>query len=151
MPDPTQRLAFLHSSWHADIVRHGREAFLTELDRQAPGEFAVDAIEVPGVFEIPLHARRLARRGRHRAVVAAGLVVDGGIYRHEYVAESVLGALMSVQLETDVPVISLVLTPHHFHEHDTHSTFFAEHMQIKGAEAARACLRTLDSLARLAA
>jgi 6,7-dimethyl-8-ribityllumazine synthase len=151
MPTPTQRIAFLHSSWHGEIVRHGEQAFLAELDRQAPDEFAVDSIEVPGVFEIPLHARRLARRGEHQAIVAAGLVVDGGIYRHEYVAESVLNALMSVQLDSDVPVISLVLTPHHFHEHDAHSTFFAEHMKLKGAEAARACVRTLDSLARLAA
>jgi 6,7-dimethyl-8-ribityllumazine synthase len=147
MPDQTKQLAFLHSSWHGDVVRRGRQGFLAELERQAPGEYGVEAIEVPGVFEIPLRARRLARSGRYLAIVAAGLVVDGGIYRHEYVAESVLNALMGVQLETDVPVISLVLTPHHFHEHGAHSTFFAEHMEVKGAEAARACMDTVDSLA----
>ena len=109
----------------------------------------VDFFTVPGAFEIPLHARRLARSGRYAAVVGAALVVDGGIYRHEFVAETVVGGLMQVQLDTDVPVISVVLTPHHFHEHDTHQAFFAEHFALKGAEAARACMATVDSLAHL--
>lgn len=64
-----------------------------------------------GAFEIPLHTRRLAESGSYDAIVAAGLVVDGGIYRHEFVAEAVIGGLMQVQLETGVPVISAVLTP----------------------------------------
>ena len=46
----------------------------------------------------------LAKTGRYAAVVAAGFVVDGGIYRHEFVATSVIDALMAVQLETEVPM-----------------------------------------------
>jgi 6,7-dimethyl-8-ribityllumazine synthase len=46
---------------------------------------------------------------------------------------------MRVQLDTDVPVFSVVLTPHHFHEHDEHLTYFGEHFVKKGAEAAVAC------------
>ena len=70
-------------------------------------------------------------------------VVDGGIYRHEFVADAVIGGLMRVQLDTGVPVISAVLTPHHFHEHETHRAFFFEHLETKGAEAA-ARLRAHD-------
>ena len=51
-------------------------------------------------------ARRPLRRDRRCA-----LVVNGGIYRHEFVADAVINGLMRVQLETDVPVISAVLTP----------------------------------------
>ena len=47
----------------------------------------IDLFEVPGSFEIPLHAQLLAKTRRYTAIVAAGLVVDGGIYRHEFVAE----------------------------------------------------------------
>jgi len=54
------------------------------------------------------HAQLLAKTGRYAAIVAAGFVVDGGIYRHEFVAEAVIGGLMRVQLETGVPVISAV-------------------------------------------
>ncbi len=102
-----------------------------------------------GAFEIPLHAQRLAASGRYRAIVAAGLVVDGGIYRHEFVAEAVIDGLMRVQLDTGVPVFSAVLTPHHFHEHDEHQRFFHEHFQVKGREVAKACTETIESLERL--
>jgi 6,7-dimethyl-8-ribityllumazine synthase len=62
--------------------------------------------EVPGAFEIPLHAQRLARSGRHDAMMACALVVNGGIYRHDFVAHAVIDGLMRVQLDTDVPVFS---------------------------------------------
>lgn len=84
-------------------------------------------------------------------MVAAGFVVDGGIYRHEFVAETVIAALMRVQLDSQVPVISAVLTPHAFHEHDIHRGFFAEHFVEKGREATRACLATIDMLDRVKA
>ena len=113
----------------------------------------VDLFEVTGAFEIPLHAKRLAESGRYRAVVASGLVVDGGIYRHEFVAEAVIDGLMRVQLDTGVPVFSAVLTPHHFHEHADHERFFHDHFQVKGREVAKACTETVvaDAATRLAA
>ena len=104
---------------------------------------ACEFFEVPGAFEIPLTAKRLALTGRYRAIVAAGLVVDGGIYRHEFVATAVIDGLMRVQLDTDVPVFSVVLTPHHFHEHDEHIDYFTKHFVKKGAEAANAVAATL--------
>jgi 6,7-dimethyl-8-ribityllumazine synthase len=107
---------------------------------------AIDLFEVPGAFEIPLHAKLLARSGRYAAIVACGLVVDGGIYRHEFVASAVINGLMTVQLETGVPVFSAVLTPQQFHEHADHRRFFTEHFVVKGTEVAAACLRTLVSL-----
>jgi 6,7-dimethyl-8-ribityllumazine synthase len=73
-------------------------------------------------------------------------VVDGGIYRHEFVAEAVIGALMRVQLDTAVPVISAVLTPQLFHDHDDHRRFFGAHFLVKGKEAAEACVKTVAGL-----
>ena len=143
------RIAFVQSEWHTEIVDGCRDAFVRECGDLGIAADAVDCYRVPGAFEIPLHAHRLAASGRYAAVVGAGFVVDGGIYRHEFVADAVLQGLMRVQLDTGVPVLSVVLTPHHFHEHDTHATFFKEHMAVKGAEAARACARTVDSLAVL--
>ena len=144
-----QRIAFVQSCWHRDIVDQCRIAFITELESQGIAPARVDFFEVPGAFEIPLHAQILARTGRYAAVVASGFVVDGGIYRHEFVADTVIGALMRVQLDTEVPVISAVLTPQHFHEHDDHRKFFREHFLVKGAEAAVACARTIENLSRL--
>jgi 6,7-dimethyl-8-ribityllumazine synthase len=143
------RVAFVQSSWHGEIVDIARDSFVAEIGELGIAKDAIDFFSVTGAFEIPLHAKRLAASGRYDAIVAAGLVVDGGIYRHEFVAEAVISGLMRVQLDSGVPVISAVLTPHHFHEHDTHHAFFSQHFELKGREAARACAETIAALAKL--
>jgi 6,7-dimethyl-8-ribityllumazine synthase len=134
------RFAFVHAQWHEDIVQNASESFLAEMASQGYGPGAIDILKVPGVFEIPLCAKKLARSGRYAAIVCCGLVVDGGIYRHEFVSATVVNALMALQLEFEVPMVSVVLTPQHFHEHEAHRTFFTAHFKIKGEEAARTCL-----------
>lgn len=143
------RVALISASWHADIVVRARDAFLAEATRLGQSAKTIDLFEVPGAFEIPLQAQTLARSGRYDAIVACALVVDGGIYRHEFVAHAVIDGLMRVQLDTGVPVISSVLTPKDFHEHGEHLKFFSEHFVKKGAEAARACLATITALGKL--
>src|SRR5215218_1791932 len=144
-----KRIAFVQSSWHKDLVDQIKKGFTSEIAELGTSVESIDFFEVTGAFEIPLHARRLAETGTYDAIIAAGLVVDGGIYRHEFVAEAVIGGLMRVQLESGVPVISAVLTPHHFHEHETHRGFFFDHLETKGTEAARACAHTVEALERL--
>ena len=143
------RIAFVQSTWHEEIVDRCRDSFLAEIATLGVAEDQIDVFRVPGSFEIPLHAKRLAATGLYGAIVGAGFVIDGGIYGHEFVAEAVINGLMRVQLDTDVPVISVVLTPHHFHEHSEHASFFAEHFRVKGVEAAHACATTIRSLALL--
>ena len=145
------RFCFIQAGWHTDIVNPGRDAFLAEMARQGILREDIDLFEVPGAFEIPLHAQQLARSGRYAGIVACGLVVDGGIYRHEFVADAVISGLMRVQLDTGVPVFSAVLTPHHFHEHEEHRRFFREHLVVKGKEVAQACLRTVATLRQVQA
>src|SRR5215213_2574439 len=93
-PDTGHRYAFIHAEWHADIVHRARDAFLAEMARHRIPRDAIDVFVVPGAFELPLHARRLAATGRYAAIVACAFVVDGGIYRHEFVADAVVAALM---------------------------------------------------------
>jgi 6,7-dimethyl-8-ribityllumazine synthase len=143
------RIAFVQAQWHSDIVHQARDAFLAEMQRQGVARDTIDLFDVPGAFEIPLHARRLAQSGRYAAIVGCALVVDGGIYRHEFVAATVVDALMKVQLECDVPVLSAVLTPHHFHEHVEHRKYFHAHFAVKGTEVADACIKTVEGLRQL--
>ena len=140
------RIAFVQSCWHKDIVDRCRDGFVPEIARLDISNDLIDFFEVPGAFEIPLLAKLLAKTARYAAIVAAGFVVDGGIYRHEFVADAVIAALMQVQLDTEVPIISAVLTPQRFHEHQEHRNFFLDHFVAKGAEAARACARTLENM-----
>ena len=138
-----QRVAVVCAAWHADLVARARDALFDELAALGVADDHVDRYDVPGAFEIPLLAQALARSGRYAAIVACALVVDGGIYRHEFVASTVVSTLMSLQLETNVPILSAVLTPQAFHEHEVHARFFADHLVLKGREAARACVATL--------
>lgn len=137
----TPRIAFVRARWHAAIVDKAYDGFVEQMDQSYGG--SVDVFDVPGALEIPLHVKTLAVSGRHDAIVGCALVVDGGIYRHEFVAAAVLDGLMAVQLSTDVPVFSLVLTPHAFHGTEEHHRFFSEHFLGKGREVAQACLATL--------
>src|SRR3982074_2593446 len=144
-----QRVAFVPSAWHREVVQECRIAFLEEIEARNIARAQIDLFEVPGSFEIPLHAQLLAKTRRYTAIVAAGLVVDGGIYRHEFVADTVIKALMDVQLRTEVPVFSAVLTPQQFHETAAHFDFFRKRFATKGVEVAEACANTLLSLERL--
>ncbi|BAN26283.1 6,7-dimethyl-8-ribityllumazine synthase [Caballeronia insecticola] len=148
-PAGPMRIAFVQSCWHRDIVDRCRVAFVERVVERGIDASMVECFEVPGAFELPLHAKLLARRG-YDAIVAAGLVVDGGIYRHEFVAHAVIDGLMRVQLDTLTPVFSAVLTPHHFHAGDEHMRFFHDHMNVKGREVANACVETLQRVAMIA-
>ena len=141
-----ERVAFIQASWHKEIVDQSRKGFLAEMLVLGYQESDIDFFVVGGAFEIPLHAKLLAKTGRYAGIVGAALVVDGGIYRHDFVAQSVVSGLMQVQLETEVPVFSVSLTPHHFHAGEEHQKFFFEHFVHKGQEAARTCVDTLQKI-----
>ncbi len=138
------RFAFVKARWHAEIVDQALVGFTRYI---APD--LVDTFDVPGAFEMPLMAQELAKSGRYGAIACAALVVDGGIYRHDFVAQTVVEGLMRVGLDTGVPVLSVSLTPHHFQETDHHIGIYKEHFVTKGAEAAQAALGLLHSRALL--
>lgn len=143
------RFAFVKAQWHADIVDRALDGFLELI----PAE-QVDVFDAPGAFEMPLLARDLALTGRYAAIACAALVVDGGIYRHDFVAQAVVDGLMRAGLDSGVPVLSVSLTPHHYHETAHHREVFSAHFVHKGREAAQAALaitKTRAALAPLAA
>ncbi len=138
------RFAFVKARWHAEIVDQALIGFhqLIPPDR-------TDVYDVPGAFELPLMARELALSGQYGAIACAALVVDGGIYRHDFVAQTVVDGLMRVGLDTGVPVLSVSLTPHHFQETDHHLAIYKDHFVVKGQEAASAALGILKARAGL--
>ncbi len=143
-------IAFVQARWHADIVDSCRVAFVEEVARRTGESATIEVFDVPGAFEIPLQARTLARTGQYAAVVAAAFVVDGGIYRHDFVAGAVVTGLMQAQMEADLPVLSAVLTPHNFQDTEAQRQFFLEHFKVKGREAAEVCLEILTLREKLA-
>ena len=137
---PSLNVAFIKANWHSDIVSQAQTGFQQELERQQV-DYSLDSWDVPGAFEMPLLAQKLAKSGRYDAIVCAALVVDGGIYRHDFVAQAVVSGLMQAQLATEVPMFSVSLTPHNLQPADEFIDFYSQHFIKKGQEAARAVLQ----------
>ncbi len=103
---------------HFAVVASRFNAFITEklLEGALDGfkrhgvDGGVDVAWVPGTFEMPLVARRLAQSGRYDAVVCVGAVIRGGTPHFEYVAQQMSRGISQASWETDVPVIFAVLT-----------------------------------------
>jgi len=140
------RYAFIKANWHAEIVDQALEGFCELIPKDQ-----VDVFDVPGAFEMPLLARDLATSGRFASVTAAAFVVDGGIYRHEFVAQAVVDGLMRAGLDSGVPVLSVSLTPHQYQETEHHTKIYKDHFVEKGREAAKAALMIKKTRAMLAA
>ena len=129
------RYAFIKANWHDEIVTRALDGFCDLIPKEK-----VDVFDVPGAFELPLLARDIAKTGRYSVVVAAAFVVDGGIYRHDFVAQAVVDGLMRAALDVGVPILSVSLTPHHFQETEHHLKIYSDHFVVKGQEAARAAM-----------
>lgn len=134
------RYAFIKANWHSDIVDKALEGFCSIIP---PDQ--VDVFDVPGAYEMPLVADDLAATGKYCAIAAAAFVVDGGIYRHEFVAQAVVDGLMRVGLDRKIPVLSVSLTPHQYQETDHHNEIYQKHFIEKGREAARAALKIVET------
>ena len=65
---------------------------------------------VPGAFEIPLAAKKLAKSGKYDAVICVGAVIRGSTSHYDYVCAEVSKGIASVSLETEIPVMFGVLT-----------------------------------------
>ena len=142
------QIALIQSCWHKDIVDQFRVGFSEQIASLVPEGVGLEVIEAPGVVEIPLLAKLVAKQKRVDAIVVAGLIVDHGVYRHEFVAQSVMDSLMGVQMDTETPVIYGILTAQDFMS-EGRSEFFFDHFKIKGQESANACVKTLQNIERL--
>ncbi|MGX5730526.1 6,7-dimethyl-8-ribityllumazine synthase [Pseudoxanthomonas beigongshangi] len=103
------RFAIIASRWNARItdvlVAGARES----LAGNGVGEDAIDVIRVPGAWEIPVAAARVAAGSAYAAVIALGCVIRGDTRHYEHVADSCAEGLMRVQLDFGVPVLNGVL------------------------------------------
>ena len=145
------RIAIISANWHSDVVHQARDAATQTLEQLGAAPARIHQVEVPGAFEIPLMAKKLAESGQFDAVIGCAVIVNGGIYHHEFVSTAVVDGLMRVQLDTGVPVFSVALTPYNFQPNEDLLSFFRQHFVKKGQEAAHACAQTLAAHAQVEA
>jgi 6,7-dimethyl-8-ribityllumazine synthase len=106
---PGARFAILASRWNPRIVDALVDGARKGFADHGVGEDAIDLVRVPGAWELPLAARRLAQSGNHAAIVALGCVVRGETRHYEQVADGCAQGLMRVALDHGVPVCNGVL------------------------------------------
>ena len=137
------RFALLASAFNAPIVdglvAGAREALVAA----GAAEDAVERLEAPGAFELPLLALAAARSGRFDAVVALGAVIRGDTDHYEHIAREAASGLSAVALRTGVPVGFGVLTVDDEAQARSRS---AAGPGNKGGEAARAALAMVHAL-----
>ena len=90
----TARIAIVSANWHSDIVHQARNAAAARLQALGAAPARIHQVEVPGAFEIPLMAQKLAQSGQFDAVIGCAIIVNGGIYHHDFVSAAVVEALM---------------------------------------------------------
>jgi len=104
------RFAIVSSRWNDFLTSRLVEGALDALERLGAAEAAVEHFRVPGSFEIPLLAHRVARSGRFDAVICLGTVIRGQTPHFEYVAGEVTKGIAQAGLDTGVPVLYGVVT-----------------------------------------
>ena len=140
------RFAILASRWNPRVtdalVAGARKGFVDN----GVAEEAVDVIRVPGAWELPLAAARVAAAGRHAAIVALGCVVRGDTRHYEHVADRCAEGLMRVALDHRLPVLNGVLATERFE--DAEARAGGSHGN-KGEEAALAAIEMSNLLEKL--
>ena len=143
------KVAFIRARWHSEIVDQAYEGFKAQAVALGFEADNIEVFDAPGAFEMPFIAKTLAEEKAFDAIVAAAWVVDGGIYRHDFVASAVVDGLIQAQMTTGTPVFSVSLTPHQYQETDFHNETYIQHMYKKGHEAAGAVAAQLETLAKI--
>jgi 6,7-dimethyl-8-ribityllumazine synthase len=104
------RFAVVASRWNDFLTSRLVEGALDALERLGADEGGVEVFRVPGSFEIPLLARRLAASGKWDAVVCVGTVIRGQTPHFEYIASEVTKGIAQAAMETNIPVVYGIVT-----------------------------------------
>lgn len=143
---PTGRFAIVVSRFNALVTEPLLAGCRDALTRHGVGEDRLDVYWVPGSFEVPLVARKLAEKGQHAAIICLGCVIRGETGHYDHVAGQAAGGVLQASLSTGLPVIFGVLTTDTVEQALNRAGLKSGN---KGAEAAMAAIEMVNLLARL--
>ena len=105
-----KKFALIVSRFNDFITERLLEGAVDGLLRSGASEKDIDIVKVPGSFEIPLIAKKIAKTGRYNAVICLGAIIRGATAHFEYVSAEVSKGIAAVSLASDVPVIFGIVT-----------------------------------------
>jgi 6,7-dimethyl-8-ribityllumazine synthase len=104
------RFGIVVSRFNSFITERLLQGALDALQRAGATDKGVDVVHVPGSFELPLAAKRLAAAGRHNALIAIGCILRGETAHYDYVCSETARGLQLAQMDSGVPIMFCVLT-----------------------------------------
>lgn len=116
---------------------------IDELKRHGVSEENIEIAKVPGAFEIPITAMKLAKTGKYNAIITLGAVIKGATAHFDYVSAEVSKGIAQVSLQTGVPVIFGVLTTENIEQAIERAGTKAGN---KGSEAAKSAIEMANLL-----
>ena len=137
------RIALLVSRFNSFVVESLLSGAIDTLKRHGAEDHDLQIVRVPGAFEMPLAARRLAASQRYEAIIALGAVIRGGTPHFEYVAGECTKGLSMVSMQYDLPVAFGVLTVDSIEQAIERAGTKAGN---KGAEAAMSAIEMINLL-----
>ncbi len=141
-----RRIALVASRFNEFFTRELVAGAMDAFRRHGVSDEAVDTVWVPGSFEIPLTAKRLAQSGRYGAVVCVGCLIQGDTPHFQYIAGEVTKGVAQVALDSGVPVIFGIITAETLDQAIERAGTKAGN---KGFDAAMAALELIDLYATL--
>jgi 6,7-dimethyl-8-ribityllumazine synthase len=143
---PKGRFAIVAARFNALVVDALIAGAVDAFGRHGVAEARVDVVRVPGSFEIPLVARRLARSKKYAGVVCLGCIIRGETDHYDHVAGAATSGIAAAAAKSDVPVIFGVLTCDTLEQAQQRAGAKAGN---KGADAALAAIEMANLLAKL--
>lgn len=104
------RFGIVVSRFNSFITERLLSAAVDALERAGAGSKDVDVVHVPGSFELPLAAKKLAATGKYDALIAIGCILRGETAHYDYVCSETARGLQLAQMDTGLPIIFCVLT-----------------------------------------
>jgi 6,7-dimethyl-8-ribityllumazine synthase len=104
------RFGIVVSRFNSFITERLLTAAVDALERAGAASKDVDVVRVPGSFELPLTAKKLAMTGQYDALIAIGCVIRGETSHYDYVCSETARGLQLAQMDSGVPIIFCVLT-----------------------------------------
>jgi len=140
------RIALLASRFNETITKSLLDGALSALRRHGLDDASITVAWVPGAFELPLTAKRLAASGEFDAVVCVGAVIRGATTHYDYVCSQAAAGIARAALDTGVPIIFGVLTTENIEQAIERSGTKAGN---KGFDSAVAAIEMADLLRQL--
>ena len=140
------RIGIIGSSFREQVTTELEKHCIAELQKRGLSKKQIHIVRVPGAFEIPLVAKKMAAQGTYDALITFGAIVRGKTYHFEQIANECARGCAEVSRAYDIPIIFEVLAVYDLQDALERATRIHEN---KGIEAARCALSMINLLSRL--